>query len=392
MTGPLRARPPLRDCDVPGILQASCDSNGQPETLANWQVKLATYNANSLKAEHVRQQLDHEIVAAEFAAVGIQESRCCFEDRYDTQHFRCICGSDEKGHLGCQLWLNKSRPVAVHGAGGELREVYWDIDSAAILVNSVTVRAAKQLFAFCVAHAPTEDKSRETVLQWWCDFEQVFRQIPRQAIPLVLIDGNARFEACACQQHVTERIPSNLGAEQLHAFLSEHELEGSGSHDTDGNQVVTWVSPLGNPAQVDYVLFPSSLTSSANTLGKPRNFQDPTDFDHEVMGLELSWVALAGKGKQKRAWDTRAMGTMEGRAILSQIFLTVPVVHWTEHPDVHLHAINQHIFRGLQQHFVRRPDSPRMNHVSDVLWQAARSKRHTRRILRQGAYGSACRF
>ena len=152
--------------------------------LSNWQGKLATYNANSLEAEHVRQQFDHEFFAAEFAAVGIQESRCCFGDRYDTRHFRCICGSDEKGHLGCQLLLHKCRPVAVRGAGGEMREVYWNIDSAAILVNRpriliVTVRAAKQLFAFCVAHAPTEDKSRETVLQWCCDFEQGFQADPQ---------------------------------------------------------------------------------------------------------------------------------------------------------------------------------------------------------------------
>ena len=209
------------------------------------------------------------------------------------------------------------------------------------------------------------------------------RVIPRNALPIVMIDANARFREYSEPTFVAGRQAVNQNAEHLQSFIGQHGLEGSSSHDVKGHRVVTWVSPNGVPAHLDYVLFPRELVCSALTQGKPENFQDPTEIDHEVMSMSLSWQAEVKSGKSIPRWDTKAMRSSEGQDTLCKIFASVPAVGWEQHPDVHLQVVNEHVFTELGKHFQSPRDAPRELHVSEQQWTSVRCRRQARRLMRR---------
>ena len=144
---------------------------------------------------------------------------------------------------------------------------------------------------------------------------------------------------------------------------------------------MSWMSPHGNPAHLDFIAFPEELAPCSVTVGRPPSFVDPVGFDHDPVQVGLCWKAEATTSQAAYKWDRAKMLTTEGRNVIRQIMHNCPHVPWCVHPDDHLQCINDHLFQQLQCHFQANPARSRRRHVSDELWSAVRQRRQSRRLL-----------
>ena len=148
-----------------------------------------------------------------------------------------------------------------------------------------------------------------------------------------------------------------------------------------GRRVVTWVSPTGKQAQLDYVLWPATLAQSSKTLGNPWRGEVGNGLDHRPLLVDTCWCAGARPTIRQSRFDVAKMATPEGQAILAHIHSSVPSIPWAMDVDDHLQVVNDHIHTGLVQHFSATASRPRQAHISPCLWQAVLQSRHARRLI-----------
>ena len=367
---------------VPGIPKLVAQERTKPSALADWHLKVATYNCTTLKKEVDRQMLSRNFAADNIHAIGLQETRTDPGVRYSQEQFCCICSPADGGQLGCQLWLNLRASLATDAQG---RPVHFCQKSVAVIIRKPrllvsTVTAGCQLFAFFVGHAPISASPHSEKEQWWGQLEAACRQIPRRALPIWLIDANAHFEGSDGESaRQANCIEDN--ARMMQALMAEQGLESNRLHTDTGQALYSWQSPVGKRHLLDYVLFPEEFGAAAHTIGHPPCFVDPLGFDHSPILVSLCWRDLAKSNNASWSWDRKAMRTEEGKQRLRAVMTSCPPVPWSLHPDDHLQVINDHIFAGLCAHFPLPPKQSRKKHVSAEQWQAVRLRRHARRLI-----------
>ena len=175
--------------------------------------------------------------------------------------------------------------------------------------------------------------------------------------------------------------PSNDTAVALQHLADEHALYSAGFFEPSGERLVTWISPYGNQAQIDYILVPDSMSEQIRVLGKPWLEDAVGDIDHRPFIVQMEWGAPAAAQFQVPRWDRAKLRSPESRDALQHIFATVLQIPWTYHVDDHIQLINDHLHSGLVRHFVADPCRPRQPHVSDAQWAAIRERRHARRLV-----------
>ena len=370
---------------VPGIPQEVCDRQQAKVKAAQWDLRLTTYNANSVKHEVTRQFLDCMFSRAGVQIVGIQESRCFNEPRIKTKNYECYCSPCEAGSFGCQLWIRRGEPVATMQDGSR---ACFDVDHVVVLASrprllAAVVEAGTQKFACVVAHAPTSQASNSAIHEWWEELDAVLRRLPRNAVPVLFLDGNARFHEWE-QGGVSQGLPKGRNAVELSELLREHDMDTCKGKDERGQRVVTWVAPGGQASMIDYIALPRNLANLAVTHGLPPGFADHVGLDHRPSTVSVAWKAEAACGDKPLEWDRKLMRTDWGRHRLMDIFASMPVVSWDVDVDTHLQQINEHVYAGLKQHFVRCPARPRQPHISEELWAAIRCRRTARRVALRG--------
>ena len=364
---------------VPGVPLPVCDSRHSFELDATWTGTFATYNANSLKKEADRQCLDRRLHKQGVHVAGVQEARSFPGSKFQTEHFTCFASPDDKGSCGCQLWVDGKRPLACRA---DDQCLCLDVGNAVILhadprVIAVSVPAGKALFTFISAHAPIAAAPAAEREAWWHAFARVLRKIPRRAIPIVMIDANARFDVWHPGQGIVDAKCCGDNAHALQAVAEEHDLQVAGFHDKDGHRLVTWTSPYGKDSQIDYVLIPTALAESASVWGTDKGDRQ---LDHHLHGVRLRWHQPATATRRVPRWDRRKLASEEGKQILQQVFRDAPAVPWTFDVEDHLHLLNTHIYLSLSEHFIACPRKPRQPHISDQQWQCIQERRHARRL------------
>ena len=246
----------------------------------------------------------------------------------------------------------------------------------------VCIPAGKLLFGFICAHAPISAASQEEHVEWWGELGKVLRKVPRRAMPILLIDANARYVAPSVHTNLAGATASNANAESLQRVAAEHELHSAGFLDSRGQRIATWMSPHGKEAQLDYVLIPASLSEHVTLHGQPWLPPNEPFVDHRALLAELAWrQPTCVPPASNPRWNRHKMRTPEGRAILQNIFRTAPTVPWAYHVEDHLQLINDHIRCTLDDHFVADAARPRQSHISETQWAAIRARRHSRRLL-----------
>ena len=366
---------------IPGIPAALVDARTPCAGHAKWSIRAATYNCTTLTKECDRQCLATCFAKDRLHIIGLQESRTDPGVKRIQGPYTCFCSPAEGGNLGCQLWVKHNEALA-HLEDGQVAT--FDVGRAAVQIREprllvVVIPAGAQLFACVVAHAPVADTHPAEAAAWWRHLDSACRRVPRNAIPLILLDANARFHPTEAGHTARDGIPKGPNGHALQAFVHEHQMETARSKDSLHQPVITWWSPQGFPAQIDDVVFPAEFANSATTDGIPAHFVDPVGFDHKPLQVTLEWEAAATGSAPKVSWDRAKMRSPEGRQRLASIFNTAPTIQWDVHPDDHIQQLNDHIYSGLSCHFQRPPQRPRQHHVSDELWQTVRSRRQARR-------------
>ena len=290
--------------------------------------------------------------------------------------------TDVRGNLGCQIWISSKLPVA---ARVDAHHVMLEPKAATVLHSSprllaVCVPAGKVLLGLICAHAPIEAASVGEKDVWWDLLRSVMCRLPCRAIPVLLIDGNARFDASTMDARIHTARAASDNAERLLTMGAEACLHSAPLYDHRGVRVVTWTSPTGKDTQLDYVLLPDNLAPGASTLGSPRHAYQQSGVDHWPLLVRVTWGQPTKGTRPGVQWDRAKMRTAEGRDILRHIYATLPSVPWTYHVDDHLQLINNHVFSGLRQHFQRGSHKARQAHISPEQWQTIRVRRHARRL------------
>ena len=257
---------------VPGIPTPVAAAHARPTAPVTWNLKLATYNCTTLTKECDRQCLATCFAKDGLDLVGLQETRTDPGPRYTQNSYSCFCAASDHGNLGCQLWVRTTAVVAT-GPCGDTR---FEVNKCTVVVREprllvVVLPAGSQLFACVVAHAPLPETHPDATCQWWHRLDEVMRRLPRNALPLLFIDANARFSGQDTEGTARTKCPSNANAETFQPFLDEHRLDTCCSVTADGAPVVSWRSPHGNPAHLDFLAFPEELAPYSTTIGCPRS-------------------------------------------------------------------------------------------------------------------------
>ena len=235
-------------------------------------------------------------------------------------------------------------------------------------------------FGLVVAHAPIEAAPDTEKDVWWDSLQSVLRSLPRRAVPVLFIDGNARLDTAnrATQVHSAVAVTDN--ARRLQNLGTDTGLHSAPLFTQQGTRVITWTSPAGKDTQLDYIMLPENLASTTVTIGSPVRAYEHPGVDHWPMIVRVRWQQPAKGNRPSVTWDRRKMKTAEGRRLLQQIHDTVPSIPWTFHVEDHLQLINNHVFAGLCQHFQAGGHQARHTHVSEEQWHAIRTRRHVRRL------------
>ena len=371
------------DCTtLPGIPSMVAADKSQRAQSMHWCLHVATYNCTTLRKEHDRQSLCHSFQQDFLHVVGMQETRTDPGRKTKQGPYCCLCSAAEQGQLGCQLWLHTGIPFA---SASTEQKAFLVESSVAIIASSprllvVTAVAGSQMFAFIVGHAPISDAAAAERESWWERLDQASRQIPRRAIPIWLLDANARFKGGTSDTASGASCVED-NARAMQAFMLEHRLESNALYHQNGAPVESWVSPAGKKCLIDYVLFPYEFQDAASTVGCPPRFMDPLGFDHSPVMVSLRWKQLGQPSSAAWRWNREAMKTPLGRQRLEHVFKSCPSIPWQLHPDDHLQLINDHVCKGLQMYFPPTPCQSRRRHVSPELWEAVRLRRYARRLV-----------
>ena len=375
----------LDDIVVPGVPVGVLGQQRQDDVDAVWHLNVVSYNALTLKEEARRIALAEMFGKDSVHFVGLQEARDDIDGRRKLGDFVCVGSQCVNGQFGCQLWVNSRQPVATREDGDVLM---LNPGHAVVMICTprllgVVVPAGKVKFFVLVGHAPTAAAVDEDVARFWQEFEDALRSAPRNAIPVLLVDGNARYRVDRYLDSVSCSSPENLNAHCFQRLVQEHELVTQCLRNEHGIDLVTWRSPSGQTACLDYVAVPSVFASELVTIGVPHSFVDLLEIDHLPICVQIGWRAPACSRKKVAMWDRDKMVSAEGRRLLKEIHASSPIIPWDMHVDDHLQIVNEHIYNGLQKHFLLEPCRPRQGYVSDEQWAAIRGRRHARRMLRK---------
>ena len=384
---PESAPPSCLDGRIPGVPLGVAPAVPGPDSCKTWNLVVATYNVTSLCNVAEEQCVDTCLHRSGVVLAGLQEARRFPGERSSTEHYTRFSSKGDNGNFGCQLWISRTLfPITDLGKDGCFCPDKAVIVHSAPRLLAATIPAGGLTFGVIVCHALTSAATPEAREDWWHHVDAVIRQLPRHAIPLLLVDANARFTADQASPTMAGAVPNNHNAHCLLPLLAEHGLDSTPLFDGQGDRIVTWVAPSGHSSQLDYVLAPSEMAACATSIGVPLGFVDHNGFDHSPMVAKLEWCAPATATKRPPRFDTTAMRSSAGRATLEAIFHNAPPIAWTTHPDAHVQQLNEYLYGQLSKHFPARTARPRTQHISDEQWDVIRCRRHARRLLQRNKH------
>ena len=346
-------------------------------------LRLATYNTLSLRSHLQQQALAKLFQLHRRHIIGLQETRLDIEGLAHYGAYTAFCSPADNGTEGIQLWVDFATPVTVAQSPDVLcfRRDTFCIRHAEPRLLLVTGCLADIRLLFVVGHAPTSTQPDSIISQWWDHLDAQVRRIPRGFCPIFLLDANARFRPSLVEPSATAAEPENCNAEALLSVAAAHSLCLSGLRDADGNAIVSWVSPSGNAACLDFVAVPDVWATNMCTRPAPANFCDQfAGIDHHPVYVDLALSLSSRPASKNRLPSARALRSPAGHARLCAIWRSVPQVPWHVDVDSHLAIINAHLRRGLMDGF---DHPPHIAHpaMSPAAWDMLREQRQLRRIL-----------
>ena len=344
----------------------------QPATAAAvpLQALFLTYNTLSCKANLQRHCLQQFMQTKGAAVLALQETR------HDAPPLTIVGGTIRvasaplEGQFGCQLWLRAVGPLTFDRH--RLSIVCSEPRLLIVLAHTTLCR-----IAFIVAHAPTAVAPTADREAWWNHLEARLAGLPPSAVPVICCDANARYTWQAGRE-----VPANANAIRLQQILEKYDLCRTSSYAPDGSMHVTWRSPQGCPACLDYVLFPCAWESGLTTLSGLGLLDMHAGIDHEVLGAELQ-LQLQAPARRAVELDRDSMLTPWGRQAIAGLFASAPVFPWPTNVDDHLQGLHAHLLQGARALFPRSNAGPRRPVLSQQTWHLLHLRRWARRVFRR---------
>ena len=234
---------------------------------------------------------------------------------------------------------------------------------------------------FVVGHALTSTHTDAEIHEWWTELDSQIRRVPRGFCPIFLLDANARFQAASQNFSATAAHPDNVNAEALQALARTHSVCLSALCDKSGCDIVSWTSPSGHTACIDFIGVPDVWSDCVCTRPAPAGFCDQfAGIDHHPIYLDVE-VCLAARVQRSLSLpNVRALRTPAGQARVRSVWQSMPSVPWNVDVDTHLRILNQHLQMGLADTFANQPrvSNPA---VCETAWRLLRAQRNMRRQL-----------
>ena len=342
-------------------------------------VCIASYNAMTLASALQRQCVHQAMKSLKIGVLGLQETREDTEPLVVRQGVWRFASKGEHGQLGCQLWVDSTRPAGFTASGDS---VPWQLDTFAarfmhprLLLISGQFGSIKCLFI--VGHAPTSTSPDEVINAWWDLLrEQVNRHIAGH-VPLFMLDANARFDK--------SEEPTGLNAHRLAACLEAWHLARTPAWD-NGHAITTWRSPNGKQACLDYVCVPADWQVGLNRPSTHDILDVNAGIDHKLLKVSVAASLIVARKARLTRLDVEAIHSPAGRIELQRILNQAPQVPWEVDVDDHLHVLNCYLNSAIAQSFVRPREaarSPVLSHHTMTCLQQRRAARFVHRCRRQ---------
>ena len=296
-----------------------------------FQCKVATINVLALDRTDGHQEigrrtgartlrLDHQLHAAQFHMVGLQETRTP-AGQFKSDHFTIFASGGEgpsSARLGCELWLHQSLPIMTSPEGTPIRLS----DCKCIALHADPRRLFVQIehsacrFTVIVLHAPCLGKSAgdatapiDHVKNWWAQTACIWQEVVTADMICAFVDANATL-ATSCTEFFQDHHADATTAQSLvfEEFLIDHALyvpATFAAHHVGPS--FTWTHSSGRRMRLDYVLLSHSLfkmvAKSETMLTYDGTFSHE---DHIPACVELSgWLQCAPSSADVK-WDESA--------------------------------------------------------------------------------------
>ena len=367
---------PLTRPGVPQALQPP-PCMGSADCLVS--LRLFQYNCLSLKGWGATSLIAKSLDFARVSVAGLQETRLKAEGISQVDGFWVVSSCcTARGVGGCQLWLKAGPSPDGHA---------WDRSSFStfhaepqILIVLATFAGAQ--FALFVAHAPPSDSPSAVLQEFWGRLEKLACQVPQRSIPFFFVDANARFGAFAGAPQTLDSAPECPNARHLVDLCHDLAVSPTAQFDCEGQRLVSWVSPTGRPALLDYVLVPEVCSPSLRTLPTPATCDFHAGVDHFPVLASCELRIAANSSKVGKRLNLAAIPTAQSCKVIRDAFCSLPPIPWTIDPTSHVELIHGHLSAYLQEHLPPPPRRTRHPAITEATLGLVYARRHARSVAR----------
>lgn len=309
--------------------------------------------------------------------VGIQES--CTKHQGTTSfgnYLRLVGGADEKGQLGCELWISKQlcgRQVAHR----HLTCLHNDPRRLLVRLQHVDIDVS-----ILVLHAPHNGYKDDRLKTWWKETISICRLADLNRL-LVLADCNAQMPLPQ-PPHVGELTHGrqSLNTKYVLDLCMQCGLcLPSTFPDIHPGDNGTWTHPSGCVLRIDYIMVPvrwlTSVISSWVDAVIDLNQSFP---DHRPIGCQLQ-IECGRMQLSPTGYNLPALRQQSIRSELDDAIRRLPPIPWNT--DVHHHAqlIREGIHQALQETVPKMKSAPRQSFISANTWGIRQRKLELKKQL-----------
>ena len=279
-----------------------------------------------------------------YSIIGLQETCTKHQGVSKIGEYLRFCGGcDERGQLGCELWIATNINGSTIGAADCVKLVN---DPRRLIIRLQTHSLDLCLY---VLHAPHTGWSTEGILEWWKETTRICTLF-QDGDPLFFIDSNAQLPF-AIEPHCGANGSGHMSinSEQLVQLCQHLHLwipsTFESVHPGPGG---TWRHPSGTWHRIDYILTPlcwkDAIVWSWVDNGIDLN-QSATD--HLAVGCQIS--ILMQKRQVKHATvDLRALQDPEIRRAVERQLRSSEAIPWETNVHTHAQLVRDQIQSALQ--------------------------------------------
>ncbi|CAE7757055.1 unnamed protein product, partial [Symbiodinium sp. CCMP2456] len=330
--------------------------------------------------------------------VGLQETRlpeACMQA--DSDYWIYQSAATTHGHLGCALWVARKVEYA-RKAGRNLYISDSDVNISGVSPRHLCacIHAEALRLMVMVVHAPSACKvPLDEVQAFWRDRAADLARRPAGFDFLILADANARVGHISTD-HVGDHHSEteNAAGEVLHDFLQETgAFLPTAFPDIHEGGSITWKSPTGDTARLDYPIVPLSwrnfaLRSQVLDCLEMLQLRD----DHYPVMLHCACVQQAPptayQAKRRAALRPAKPATPQERQHTRRCLAQVPLIPWHMDVDAHYEQLSEDwINAGIAMQDTSAPNvaAPMQPHVSEHARHLALMRQGLRQYLKMEA-------